>query len=448
MKQTNDKWTEQFRQRMAGHTEPIPEGLWERLEKELPPAPAAQVVPLWKRWTAVAAAVAAVAVTSIGTLWLVGPNIQETARTLPTLVPETPDGALLTDEDTRAATATEVRTATAMASAGLPTNRLLRVFANGTDGGRRLVQTAAAVHSPEPTEVRLTESHEGETVCTATGPEPQEATHTPSRRPTDRERRAADRRQMEANRRQLALEMPRRKVWTIGVGTGNGWSGTSDQTYGLSTFSLPYQGNQGPQNAPASSSGTALLGNVISRYDKQAAYVRHQTPLTAGVSLTCRLSDRWSLESGLYYTLLSSDLKTSDWSAVEEKQKLHYIGIPLNVQRTVWDSRWLTLYATAGGMVEKCVSARLTTTYSAAQTPTGSSTSPRPAQSDRLEDKPWQFSVRAAAGVQLNATPSIGLYAEPGIAYYFDDGTDLQTLRKEHPCDFHLQVGLRFRLPH
>ena len=51
-----------------------------------------------------------------------------------------------------------------------------------------------------------------------------------------------------------------------------------------------------------------------------------------------------------------------------------------------------------------------------------------------------------AAGVQVNITPQIGLYAEPGIAYYFDDGSDVETIRKEHPLNFNLQVGLRFSL--
>jgi len=44
----------------------------------------------------------------------------------------------------------------------------------------------------------------------------------------------------------------------------------------------------------------------------------------------------------------------------------------------------------------------------------------------------------------VNFTKHLGLYAEPGIAYYFDDGSQIETIRKEHPFNFNLQFGLRF----
>ena len=52
--------------------------------------------------------------------------------------------------------------------------------------------------------------------------------------------------------------------------------------------------------------------------------------------------------------------------------------------------------------------------------------------------------MTGAVGAQVNFTRQIGLYIEPGIAYYFDDGSDIETFRKEHPLNFNLQLGLRF----
>ena len=37
----------------------------------------------------------------------------------------------------------------------------------------------------------------------------------------------------------------------------------------------------------------------------------------------------------------------------------------------------------------------------------------------------------------------VGFYIEPGMAYYFDDGSDIQTIRKEQPWLFALQAGFR-----
>jgi hypothetical protein len=45
-------------------------------------------------------------------------------------------------------------------------------------------------------------------------------------------------------------------------------------------------------------------------------------------------------------------------------------------------------------------------------------------------------------GYQLSNT--IGLYAEPGISYYFNNGSQLETIYKEDPLHFNLRLGLRF----
>ena len=49
----------------------------------------------------------------------------------------------------------------------------------------------------------------------------------------------------------------------------------------------------------------------------------------------------------------------------------------------------------------------------------------------------------AAVGAQYNIGKHLGIYLEPGIAYYFDDGSALPTIRKDNPCNFTLQAGVR-----
>ena len=61
-----------------------------------------------------------------------------------------------------------------------------------------------------------------------------------------------------------------------------------------------------------------------------------------------------------------------------------------------------------------------------------------------LNEKPFQWSVNASVGLQYNISPSIGLYAEPGVSYYFNDGTSIKTIYKDKPCNFNLNLGLRF----
>ena len=134
------------------------------------------------------------------------------------------------------------------------------------------------------------------------------------------------------------------------------------------------------------------------------------------------LAKGFSVETGLTYTLLSSDAKFAD-SDQKTKQKLHYLGIPLKANWNFLDKKLFTLYVSGGGMIEKCVYGKLGT--------------------EKETVKPLQFSVSGAVGAQFNATKRVGIYVEPGVAYFFDDGSDVQTIRKENPFNFNIQAGIR-----
>ena len=63
-----------------------------------------------------------------------------------------------------------------------------------------------------------------------------------------------------------------------------------------------------------------------------------------------------------------------------------------------------------------------------------------------LDIKPLQWSVMASVGAQVNFSRIASIYIEPGVAYYFDDNSGVMTIRKDHPLNFNLQLGLRFNL--
>ena len=39
---------------------------------------------------------------------------------------------------------------------------------------------------------------------------------------------------------------------------------------------------------------------------------------------------------------------------------------------------------------------------------------------------------------------NFGIFIEPGIHYYFNDGSYLNTIRKDHPVNFTLPMGIRW----
>lgn len=181
-----------------------------------------------------------------------------------------------------------------------------------------------------------------------------------------------------------------------------------------------------------SNSVEEILTNSIS------SDTEHHHPVRAGISVRYHLGNRWSIGSGVTYSYLSSDFTEISGSITTVRhQKLHYIGIPLNVGYNVWGNRWLNVYVTGGGMAEKLVKGRSEVDgYVSGQ------------QSyDRDHDVRQGglvYSVNGAAGVEYRATPMLSFYAEPGISYYFDNNSHVQSAYTDKQLNFNLNVGIRF----
>ena len=167
---------------------------------------------------------------------------------------------------------------------------------------------------------------------------------------------------------------------------------------------------------------------LLSRY-KEVKH--HAQPLSVGVSVGYALTGRLSVVSGVVYTRAVTDfIKSTGDDGIVETQKLHYVGVPLALKYRVWGTRLIHTYATAGGEADFNVAARTTAG--------GVSV-------DRDRDRA-QFSVNAAAGVQVNVVPQVGVYVEPGVKYYFDNKSQVETIFKDKPWAFSLSVGLRVEL--
>ena len=166
--------------------------------------------------------------------------------------------------------------------------------------------------------------------------------------------------------------------------------------------------------------------------------VRHRQPVRAGVSFRYDLGRRWSIETGLTYTMLSSDIDAgSEFRRCLIERKLHYIGIPLNASYDFLQKKRWSMYATAGGMLEKCVSGREVAEYVANGVTSSTDT-------HEISVRELQWSVNAAVGAEFNVTPLIGIFAEPGVSWFFDNGSQIETIYQDRPFNFNFRVGLRF----
>ena len=183
----------------------------------------------------------------------------------------------------------------------------------------------------------------------------------------------------------------------------------------------------------------ALAGILMYNRDEEVLTEnRHYLPIRAGISVSYAFTDRWSIESGLVYSYLLSTFRTgSDRYFIDSRQTLHYLGIPLTASYNIWKNRWLDVYVSAGGMLEKCIGGNVRNNYVY-------NDSIREKKTDHVTVRPLQWSVSASAGLQFNITRLVGLYLEPGVTYHFDNKSGIANVYNEHPLNFNMNLGLRF----
>lgn len=167
----------------------------------------------------------------------------------------------------------------------------------------------------------------------------------------------------------------------------------------------------------------------------------HKIPVKVGLTARYNITGRLGVETGLTYSILSSSVKTgnsetgNNWSS--GSQTLHYLGIPLNLSFDILNSRYVNIYVTGGGMMEKSISGNIKTDEYVdgkfARTLTA-----------KISPKGLQWSVNAAAGVQANILPQLGVFVEPGVSHHFKNGSRVRSIYTDKPTDFSLGFGLRY----
>lgn len=177
---------------------------------------------------------------------------------------------------------------------------------------------------------------------------------------------------------------------------------------------------------------------LFNRTREVSTDTKYFQPIRAGVSVKWNFSGRWGLESGLYWSgLYSRTTSGSENYFTRSRQELHYLGIPLNLTCDIWSGKGFTVYATAGGMLEKCVGGRVRTEYFY------NNTSAAP-ESSAISEKELQWSAGVNFGAEYLFSKHIGLYLEPGVVWHFNNDSPIDNVYKARPFDFNLSLGLRF----
>lgn len=456
------RWSEDLHRRFEEFEVDAPENLFDDIMEALPAVSAepqpARVIPLWVKRAAVAAAV--VMAVAAGVMILregADAPAEEPLLATATVVPsDKTASATMTPPPAQPITEQVAmeQMATGQETAG---QKIMEQTATEQKVTGQMATAPAKADKAEhnnltQTEPNATEKTEQTTPDTA---EPAKPTQTEPSSPTQPIKAAQattpERQRSQTQRTIYAAQSPRAESSTSGRLMANlftsGFSGSrhghaSQQRFMVNSILF---GDKISADAVVGDDDMTLESGVdeVVIYDPAQRVntdIRHHQPIRVGVSLRYALSDRWAVESGLQYANLRSD-SSSGYAAnyYEDRMSLHYIGLPLSAVFTMWESRRLKIYLSAGGLVEKCVAGSLRTDYVIG------GERERGERVDAMVDE-LQFSINAGAGLQLNLSPTVGIYAEPGVGYWFDNGSAIETIYRTRPLNFNLNLGVRFTL--
>lgn len=424
-----DSWKHSLRNRMEDFEMAEPEGLWNRIEESLPARVPFSMVPVRKKrrrglWLGVSGGIAA-GLALVLLLGRGGDMLSPVQDDYIAVVEETeqPSAAAMPDESGHEYGGTEgeraviavVRDAESAESdeAVIQEDVIEDVRISASEDKTSVYDVENQINEDEYAE-NVESSRDGKSAVKEESAENKVATETYKERFLSAE-----------------VEDVRRRRWTAGLIASN-------VPFGKASSSSGFQ-NVAPARTDAEVQAQPF--GDISAFNmnrKTATSVQHYQPIRAGVMVSYSFAERWSLETGVTYSYLFSKFRSgSDSYYYRRTQSLHFVGIPLNVNFSVWKNDFLDVYLSAGGLMEKCVAGNRVTT-NVYGTLTGEP------QSEKVGVNPLQWSVSASAGVQYRFSPWAGIFLEPGASYYFANGSGVESAYTARPFSFNIELGLRF----
>lgn len=233
-----------------------------------------------------------------------------------------------------------------------------------------------------------------------------------------------------------------RRSLSIGLGAaGAGSSSSMDKFEPRAVMgSNPLEGEAGTVGWADDRILTSAGTIVFNQPEVNDSYT-HKMPVKLGLTARYAFTNLLGIESGLTYSLLQSDIKrgsestTGAWSSSD--QTLHYLGVPLNLTFNFLNSKYIDIYASAGGMMEFGVKGSIKTTDHLHNSMTST-------HQNAITPKGMLWSVNATAGVQVNVLPSLGIYVEPGMSHHFKNDRQPRSSYTDRPTNFALGFGLRY----
>lgn len=406
-----EDWTDQLRQKLEGFEMTPPEGLWEDICKEMgmPVEPASTS---HKRWYwAVAAAI--LALVGFFAVYLYEDHSKPTVLTARSEIKP-----IESKEKTEIEPKTEPKAETPQKAKSpikaMPSTKLMAFKAQDEEAKDEVpAETEETIETEVLAESGVQSEPEVQSDSVASAEEEKPQTSKPTKKAIDFPELMPE--------PQVRANNPHE--WAVGVNASGGVLAGKTGHEDRDVASPPDIEEQTEEKSQARNAITDFYPHGDSDWN-------HHIPIRLGLSVQYQLNDHLALISGISYTYLYSEWGKAFLKGGGYEQMLHYIGVPLGVAWNLWSSNHFHFYLSGTVLLEKCISFK----YRWQESQTVNSV------------RPWQFSIRAAFGAEYAFTPQFGIYFEPSLGYYFNDGSSLRHYYKERPFAPSLDFGLRLHL--
>lgn len=225
--------------------------------------------------------------------------------------------------------------------------------------------------------------------------------------------------------------------FSIGLG---GKAGSSNMKKGIergSNLSSPFAANN--RNTRASSFAQPVaLGDIKSQ---QELDLDHKQPISFGITVSKQLNAKLSVETGIVYTYLSSNIKSKADADIQIKgtQSFYYLGIPLSLNYNLATLGKAKIYVSAGVMAQKDVYGKMKEDSSIRDL---NNTESR--NGGKIDQSNIQMSTMANVGASYPIYDKLHIYGSVGGAYYFDANNEYRTIYSDRKTQVDMNVGLKF----
>ena len=438
----NEKdWTNDLRHKLEGHREEVSDDLWARIEQSLDaqtPKRKAVITPL-RRWAA-AAVITGIAAGAM--LFWHNSNepmaeMQEDAITEEQVIPTTNDNEFQATADSSTSPTTGEDTHQSSAPS---INKTQGLLAQRSKDDKRPAERYSAVRNEEKSNTTIRDAGDA-------------GYDNIEKQPSEGEKAVDDGGKAVQQTTETAVSNSKDATPEPSIGTSKPSHGGTiyDNGENFATNTAIFPTSRGMKNnasfklfasGPMSSNSTNsvpetffMANTVTSFYSVNKAVntvsykeTKHRRPFTVGLSYKHPLGNHLWASGGLTYTRLQSEFTSQMIStSLVEEQSLHYIGIPLSLGFTIWQKGHFSTYGSAGFQTDFNVKSTIESNGQEKSIP-----------HDRI-----QFSALAGLGAEYDFSQNAGVFIEPQLKYYPDNGSDIDNYFKEKNWRVNLEFGVR-----